>query len=195
MPLSLQDQFATAEAVTLFGRLFALDQARTDYLERVEEPISEDDVSVLEHMTHVLEDLLEEAGRQAGYLNHIIELHPEELDKGYVRMLWTDALSGDQKMRLSFAVKRHGNLIESGMMSTAEVQSGVEAEREALETEMEAIYSGGSAAGDLSSRFLCNMAIACIAGGLLALPPTTSIVGVTLGLLMMGQVYARGEEC
>jgi len=145
-------------------------------------------------MTDEVARLLWLAQDHAGYLNHIIELHPEELDQGYVRILWTDALSGDQKMQLNFAVERHGNLIESSMMSTAEVQSGVEAEREALQTEMEAIYSGGSAEGDLSSRFLCNMAIACIAGGLLFLPPT-NIVGVTVGLLMMGQVYARGEEC
>jgi len=145
-------------------------------------------------MTDEVARLLWLAQDHAAYLNHIIELHPEELDQGYVRILWTDALSGDQKMQLNFAVERHGNLIESSMMSTAEVQSGVEAEREALQTEMEAIYSGGSAEGDLSSRFLCNMAIACIAGGLLSLPPT-NIVGVTVGLLMMGQVYARGEEC
>ena len=195
MPLSLEEQFRAADAVTLFGRLFALDQVRTDYLERVERPIPDEDVEVLSEMTDEMNRLLVVAEGHAGYLTHLIELHPEELDEGYIRMVWTDALSGDQKMRLSLAVERHGNLFESSRISTAEVMSGADTEREALETEMEAIYSGGSAAGDLSSRFLCNMAIACTAGGLLALPPTTGIVGVTLGLLMMGQVYARGEEC
>jgi hypothetical protein len=195
MPLSLQDQFAAADAVTVFGRLFALDQVRTDYLERVQRPIPDEDVGVLSEMTDEMNRLLGVAAAHAEYLNHLIELHPEELDEGYIRMLWTDALSGDQKMRLSFAVERYGNLIEYGMVSTKELTARAEIESERLVTEMDAISSDGSAAGDLSSRFLCNMAIACIAGGLLALPPTTSIVGVTLGLLMIGQVYARGEEC
>jgi len=194
MPLSLQEQFETAEAITLFGRLFALDQVRTDYLERVEGPIREEDIDSLAGLTSAMNELLREAEGRAEYLGHIIELHPADLDEGYVRILWTDALSGDQKMRLSFAVERRGNLIESSMMSTSEVQSGALTERETLANEMEAIYSGGSAAGDLSSRFLCNMAIACIAAGLVSLPPM-NIVGVSIGLLMMGPVYARGEEC
>src|SRR5918993_5123513 len=194
MPLSPQEQFRVVDAVSLFGRLFALDEVRTDYLERVDGPIPAEDLGFLSELTDEVARLLWLAQDHARYLHHIIELHPEDLDEGYVRILWTDALSGDQKMRMSFAVERHGNLIESCMMSTDEVQSGVEAERDALETEMEAIYSGGSAEGALSSRFLCNMAIACIAAGLYALPPA-NIVGVTVGLLMMGQVYARGEEC
>jgi hypothetical protein len=194
MPLSLEEQFRAADAVTLFGRLFALDQVRTDYLERVEGPISDEDVGVLSDMTDEMNGLLGVAEGHAGYVSHLIELHPEELNKGYIRVFWTDALSGDQKMRLSLAVERHGNLIESSMMSTAEVQSGALTEREALANEMEAIYSGGSAEGDLSSKFLCDLAMVCIAGGLLS-PPPTNIVGVTVGLLMMGPVYARGEEC
>jgi hypothetical protein len=194
MPLSLKEQFRAADAVTLFGRLFALDQVRTDYLERVEGPIPDEDVGVLSDMTDEMNRLLGVAEGHAGYLSHLIELHPEELVAGYTRMFWTDALSGDQKMRLSLAVERHGHLIESGRMSTAQVMAGAQIERARLATEMEAIYSGGSAAGDLSSEYLCNMALACIVGGLLSLPPT-NIVGVSVGLLMMGQVYARGEEC
>lgn len=97
-------------------------------------------------------------------------------------------------MRLSLAVERHGNLIEYGLMSTAEVMSRTQTERVALTIEMDAIFSNGSAAGDLSSEFLCKMAMACIVGGLLSLPPT-NIVGVSVGLLMLGQVYTRGEEC
>jgi len=194
MPLSLQEQFVTADAVSVFGRLFALDQVRTDYLERVARPIPDEDVQVLSDMTGEMNGLLGVAAGYAGNLNHLIELHPEELGEGYIRVFWTDALSGDQKMRLSFAVERYGDLIEYGLMSTSEVRAGAETESEALTTEMQAIYSGGPFEGDLSSRFLCNMAIACIAAGLLSLPPT-NIVGVTVGLLMMAPVYARGEEC
>jgi hypothetical protein len=194
MPLSLEEQFKAADAVTLFSRLFALDQVRTDYLERVERPIPDEDVGVLSEMTDEMNRLLGVAAGHSEYLNHLIELHPEELDEGYVRMFWTDALSGDQKMRLRLAVERYGNLIEYGKMSTAEVMAGAEIESDRLVTEMDAISSGGSAAGDLSSEFLCNMALACIAGGILSLHPT-NIVGVSFGLLMIGQVWARGEEC
>jgi len=197
MPLSLQEQFETVGAVTVFGRLFSLDRIRTDYLERVEQPIPTQDMQALSGLTREMDRLLQEARSHTESLSRIFFRHgeEEELEKRYKRILWTDALTGDQKLQLELTISRYDDNPRYFCLDSLDrVWTEVEAERETLATEMTAIHSGGSAAGDLSSRFLCNMGAACIVGGLFA-PPPTNIVGVGVGLLMIGQVYAMGEEC
>jgi hypothetical protein len=194
MPLSLGDQFRTAEMVNQFGRLIAQDRIRTDYLGRVEQPIPHEDMDTFSDLTGNMDQLLAQAHADAESLLYLIEKYPEELEKSYGRIFWADALTGEQKMRLDAAVERHPGPAEYGIISARAVFVGALTEREMLEAEMRAIRRGDIAAGDLSSNFLCNLAGACIVGGLFA-PPPMNIVGVSIGVLTIGHVYAIGDEC
>jgi hypothetical protein len=196
MPLSLEEQFFAAETVTAFARLLALDRIRTDYLQKAERPIPEQDVRTLSDLTDEMDGLLEEAQYRGRDLNNVIHEHGEELHESYMRMLSSDELTEDQKGRLQDATLPYRmNIVEYGSISVLEVVAGAPAERETLATEMRDIRRGGFAASDLSPQYLCNLAAGCIVGGLLA-PPPTNIMVVVIGILTIVHVEAIvGEEC
>ncbi len=195
MLLSLEEQFQAADTVNAFARLLALDRIRTDYVQRAERPIPEQDVLTLSDLTDEVDELLGEAQDRVRFLHLVILEHSEELHESYMRMLSSDELTEDQKGRLQDAPRPHGmNIVEYGRISTLEVGFGTPTERETLAAEMTAIRRGGFAAGDLSPQFRCQIAGACIVGGLLASPPM-NLIGVSIGLLTLGHVYAIGEKC
>src|SRR5215213_8347236 len=110
MPLSLEEQLRAVNVVTVFGRLFALDRVRTDYLESVEQPIPDEDIEVLSDLTDEMARILREADDRARNLLFLIHSYPFELEESYYRILSTAALSEDQRERLDAEVGRQGGL-------------------------------------------------------------------------------------
>jgi len=195
MPLSLEEQYFAADTVNVCARLLALDRIRTDYLQRAEHPIPEQDVQTLSDLTDEMDGLLEEVQYRGRDFNNVIREYREELYESYMRMLSSDdELTEDQKDRLEDAPRRYGDIAEYGMTSVEEATLGARTERETLATEMRNIRRGGFAVGDLSPQFLCNLAGVCIVSGLFA-PPPMNFVGVVIGILAIVHVEATGEEC
>jgi hypothetical protein len=195
MPLSLEEQFETANAVTLFARLFALDRVRTDYLQRAEQPIPDQDMRVLSDLSDAMDHLLLEAEERARYLADVIAEHPEELQESYERILSEDnELTRTQKRQIRRIIMRHGGISEYGRTSAYEIMETASIERETLAVEMADIRRGGFAAGDLSIQFLCALAVGCFIGGVVS-PPPQNIIGMITGVLVYGHVIAIGEDC
>lgn len=195
MPLNLEEQFGATDAMTQFARLAALDQVWTDYLERAERPIPQRDLQILERLTDDMDQLLREAPDHAGYLDHLAAKHPEELEEEYGRVLESDELTESQKERLRATVERRDGIVEYARSGANAVLNEAPAEREALAAKMNTIRSGGFAPGDLSAKFLCDLASVCIATSLLTAAPPMNMVGVGVGIAIIVGVYVRGDEC
>jgi hypothetical protein len=194
MPLRPTEQLETTNVVTQFTRLYALDAMRTEYLQRAEHPIPQEDMQALSKATEEMDALLEQAPSSAWGMDYIIVEHSEELREGYERILSEYEFAGNQKERLQDIVARYGDIVEYGRASAQRVAAMAPVERDTLQAEMNAIRGGGFAAGDLSEQFLCNIAAGCIIGGFFAAPPM-NIVGFGIGLAALGGVYASGGEC
>lgn len=194
MPLTLEEQLGAVEAMTQFARLSALDGVWTDYLERASQPIPQEDIYVLGTLTDAMTQLLKEGHDRARYLRTVMARHTEELEEAYAQIIDSDWLGELDRYRLDETIQRRGGLLSFCSSGLDGVFSEASVEAEKLRAKMDTIRGGEFAPGDLSAKFMCNLAGGLVCSALFA-PPPMNLVGLTMALALVVGVEVRGEEC
>ena len=197
MPLDLDEAFWTTTAVTQFTRMFILDRLWTCYLAEARPPISEGDVSALGRITDEMRTLLEQVPDRAGYLDHLIITHTDEVVAAYPNLLEQEVPNEGDRGLLREKIERGDGIIAYSRTHLNALAGMAYEERATLTAKMETIRQGGFTPGDLSPSFLCDVAAGCIVGAVLAVavPPPASGIALATGIAIYGFLRLRGMDC
>ena len=192
--LSLIEQFEVTRAAANFTHLALLDQVWTNYLERTEPPISDNDISELEDIVKNMTQLLEESENRAEHLVRIVRHHSEELAEEFEQQIQEAELGTNTKSILLNTVKRHGGIVEFSERSLSIIMENSYSEIETLESKISTIKNGEFTLGDLSKTFICGLAGSILVKSLFTPPPANLVpLGIAAGLLIGMEI--KGDGC
>ena len=191
--LSLAERFETVNAIAHFNRLLSIDQVWTNYLEQAEPPIPEKDISILEEVVENMIRLLEESRRGAEYLTILTYDYRNDLAEEFEKLIQEAELSQDAKSVLLETVERNEGIVEFSERSIRGIMKNSHSEIEMLQAKISKIKNGEFTPGDLSKKFICNIAGGIILGSLAApFPANLVFLGASAGILIAMEIKGNG---
>jgi hypothetical protein len=155
--LSASDELSLSEATAVLFHAVVLDRAWTATARR--EDLTADDIETLGGIAAELRELIASIVEAAHTVVRVAEVVQPPNDGA------ADSLIPEVRASYEALLLETGGVVPLARQAYADLDVMAEAERTALDNQLQAVRSGGRVQGDLSRRFLCRMANVLMAAG------------------------------